>query len=66
MEMALLYDGVLTFAEASKEADFHPIQLDCSDTVWDEGSSYKNYLAMVSFVNKTIYICNNYTSFRAQ
>lgn len=47
MEMALLYDGVLAFAETSKHVELYPIQLDCSDSVWDKGSTYKNYLAMV-------------------
>ncbi|KAL5284003.1 GRIK3 family protein [Megaselia abdita] len=51
MEMALLYDGVMLFAETSKNIDFSPVQLNCGDSVWDKGSSYKNYLGMATVMD---------------
>lgn len=48
MEMALLYDGVKMFAETSMNTDIFPGPLDCETSVWTEGSTYRNYLEMVS------------------
>uniref|UniRef100_T1GVY8 Uncharacterized protein n=1 Tax=Megaselia scalaris TaxID=36166 RepID=T1GVY8_MEGSC len=59
MEMALLYDGVLLFAESCKSIEYFPIQLDCSNSVWDKGSTYKNYLALLNNTRKYIELCES-------
>ncbi|XP_055907858.1 glutamate receptor ionotropic, kainate 2-like [Eupeodes corollae] len=47
MEMALLYDAVQLYAEASKSVQFRTVPLNCTDSsVWDKGATYENYLAM--------------------
>jgi len=51
VEMALTYDAVQLFAETTKHINFQSIPLNCSDrsdSVRDDGSTFKNYLRSVS------------------
>lgn len=50
-EMALIYDAVIAFAEATKYIQYMPQALNCSslaDNVQTDGSTFKNYMRSVS------------------
>lgn len=57
MEMALTYDAIQLFAETTKHIPIKPTALNCtdrSDSVRDDGSTFKNYMRSVSQTsNKT-------------
>lgn len=51
MEMALTYDAIQLFAATTKEIPIRPIPLNCtdrSDSVKDDGTTFKNYMRTVS------------------
>uniref|UniRef100_A0A1I8NN53 Glutamate receptor ionotropic, kainate 2 n=1 Tax=Stomoxys calcitrans TaxID=35570 RepID=A0A1I8NN53_STOCA len=57
MEMALLYDAVIAFAETTKHIQYMPQPLDCkldADNVQEDGSTFKNYMRSLDFDRNTL------------
>lgn len=52
MDSALIYDGVMVFANALRQLGYHqikPVELDCRDSksIWQKGYTISNYMKNV-------------------